>query len=120
MKRLVLILAMAAGLFAASAAAWAHAFLDRAVPAVGATVAAPKEVSVWFTEQVEPAFSKIEVSDAAGDRVDSGDTHVDKANPKLLHVSLKPLKPGTYRVSWRVVSVDTHHTKGDFSFIVAP
>lgn len=100
--------------------AWAHAFLDRSNPAVGATVVAPKEVSIWFTERVEPAFSAIEVTDAAGARVDEGGTHPDPANPMLLHVAVKPLVPGQYKVSWHVVSVDTHHTRGDFAFNVAP
>lgn len=104
----------------ASTAAWAHAFLDHASPAVGATVAAPRQVSIWFTEQVEPAFSTIAVTNAAGERVDNSDTHLDQADAKLLRVSLKPLAVGTYKVSWRVVSVDTHRTHGDFSFTVTP
>jgi hypothetical protein len=101
-------------------AAWAHAFLDHAVPAVGATVAAPKEVAIWFTEQIEPAFSAIEVTDEAGNRVDQGGTHRDAGNPSLLHVAVGQLKPGSYKVRWHVVSVDTHRTSGDFSFTVAP
>jgi copper resistance protein C len=100
--------------------AWAHAFLDHSSPAVGATVAAPKEISIWFTEEVEPAFSRIEVTDAAGKRVDEGGTHVDAANAELLHVAVTKLPPGTYKVTWHVVSVDTHHTQGDFTFTVAP
>ena len=40
------------------AAAFAHAFLDHAVPAVGGTVtAAPKEVQIFYTQALEPAFS---------------------------------------------------------------
>jgi methionine-rich copper-binding protein CopC len=35
-----------------------------------------------------------------------------------MHVSLKPLRPGTYKVSWRVLSVDTHTTEGTFTFRV--
>jgi len=38
-------------------AAQAHAFLDHAVPAVGGTAPPPREVRLWFTEAVEPAFS---------------------------------------------------------------
>jgi methionine-rich copper-binding protein CopC len=37
----------------------------------------------------------------------------------MLLVTLKPIKPGTYRVTWRVLSVDTHVTEGDFTFRVA-
>jgi len=35
-----------------------------------------------------------------------------------MRVALKPLPPGVYKVSWRVLSVDTHTTEGDFSFRV--
>jgi hypothetical protein len=120
MKHLLVAAAIAASLFGTGRAD-AHAFLSHSIPAVGATVAAaPREVSIWYTEEVEPAFSAITVTNAGGQRVDKGDTHIDPANPRLLHVSLKPTGPGTYQVRWHVVSVDTHRTHGDFSFTVAP
>ena len=31
---------------------------------------------------------------------------------------IKPLPPGSYRVFWKVLSVDTHTTEGNFSFTV--
>jgi copper resistance protein C len=102
-----------------SGAALAHAFLDHAVPAVGATVAqAPAEVTIWFTQRLEPAFAGCAVTNAAGQRVDTGQVAVDAKDPQELHVPLKPLAPGEYKVSWHVVSVDTHRTTGDFSFTV--
>ncbi len=113
-------LLLATALVCVAAGARAHAFLDHANPAVGATGPAPKEVSIWFTEQVEPAFSRIEVTDSVGNRVDDGGTHTDSSNRALLHVAVKKLPPGTYKVTWHVVSVDTHHTQGDFTFTVSP
>ncbi|HEY1799064.1 MAG TPA: copper homeostasis periplasmic binding protein CopC [Stellaceae bacterium] len=102
-----------------SAAALAHAFLDHAVPAVGATVtAAPAEVTLWFTQPLEASFSGAAVTNAAGGRFDAGQATLDPQDPKALHVPLKPLGPGTYKVSWHAVSVDTHRTTGDFSFTV--
>jgi hypothetical protein len=50
--------------------------------------------------------------------VDKRDVHVDPSNQALLHVSLPPLETGTYKVVWRVVSVDTHVTSGNFTFRV--
>ena len=51
----------------------AHAFLDHADPRVGNAVqTAPREVTLWFTQDLEPAFSTIEVRNASGARVDSG------------------------------------------------
>jgi copper resistance protein C len=35
-----------------------------------------------------------------------------------LRVPVKTLPPGTYKVIWRVLSVDTHRTQGDFTFRV--
>ncbi len=74
-------------------AAQAHAFLDHASPLVGGTVAAaPREVTLWFTQNLEPAFSRVEVSDASGARVDQGKAQVSGST---MRVGLKPLAAGT-------------------------
>ena len=52
--------------------------------------------------------------------VDRGDSTTDDADPTSLRVTLPPLAPGRYRVSWRVLSIDTHVSQGDFTFDVAP
>jgi methionine-rich copper-binding protein CopC len=105
-------------LLLATGEATAHAFLDHAEPRVGNTVAtAPREVTLWFTQKLEPAFSTITVTNAVGQRVDTGKTRVSGSQ---MSVSLRPGGPGTYRVMWRVLSVDTHTTDGSFSFNVGP
>jgi len=110
-----------ATLLLGAGAAWGHAFLDRAEPRVGSTVrTAPSQVRVWFTENLEPAFSTLEVWNQDGKRVDGGTAEVSPASPTMLQVPLKTLGPGTYRVKWRVLSVDTHVTEGNFTFRVAP
>lgn len=97
----------------------AHAFLDHASPGVGSTLERPPAtVSIWFTQELEPAFSTLEVKDQSGNRVDAGDAQVDAKDATLLRATLKPLPPGTYKVFWRVVSVDTHPTDGTFTFHV--
>ena len=101
----------------ATVTAAAHAFLDHAAPAVGSTVGeSPKSIRLWFSEHLEPTFSQVHVVDASGTNVDSGDSHVDRSDASLLTVSVPALPAGTYRVRWRVVSVDTHVTEGDFTF----
>jgi copper resistance protein C len=98
----------------------AHAFLKRAEPGVGSMVqTSPNEVRIWFTEDIEPAFSTVQVFDASGKEVDKRDVHLDRSDRSLLHVSLPPLTAGSYKVVWRVVSVDTHVTNGNFTFQVA-
>jgi copper resistance protein C len=51
--------------------------------------------------------------------VDKRDVHLDRSNHALLRVSLPRLETGSYKIVWRVVSVDTHTTNGSFSFRVA-
>lgn len=96
----------------------AHAFMVHAEPRVGSKVTkAPTEVRIWFSESVQPALSSIKVFDEKGKQVDKKNTHLDPSNRALLDVSLGPdLALGTYRVIWRVISVDTHVTNGDFRF----
>ena len=97
----------------------AHAFLKDAEPAVGSTVqTSPNEVRIRFTENIEPAFSSIQVFDPSGKQVDKHDVHLNPSDPALLHVSLPRLGAGIYKVVWRVVSVDTHITNGNFTFQV--
>jgi len=110
------LLAMTSLLVLTPLAASAHAFLDHAEPRVGNTVAsAPHEVKLWFTQKLEQAFSTVEVTDGSGQRVDSGKPRV---SGNEMAVSLKGLGPGSYRVNWHVLSVDTHTTDGNFTFTV--
>ncbi len=99
--------------------AQAHAFLDHALPKVGSQVStSPTEVKIWFTEEIEPAFSTLVVQDSSGTQVDKKDAHVDPDNHALFIVSVPTLAPGTYKVLWSVIAVDTHHTHGSFKFTV--
>jgi methionine-rich copper-binding protein CopC len=101
--------------------ACAHAHLDRARPAADSSVReSPREVTLWFTQRLEAAFSEVRVTDAADRRVDAGDARIDADDARILRVSLPPLAPGAYRVRWRVLSVDTHVSQGEFTIEVLP
>ena len=100
----------------APVAARAHAFLDHASPLVGSTVsAAPHEVVLTYTQNLEAAFSTAQVTDAGGARVDQGKAAV---SGNTMTVGLKSLGPGSYKVHWHALSVDTHTTEGAFTFTV--
>jgi hypothetical protein len=100
-------------------AAMAHAELHHAVPSPGSSMpTAPSEVTLNFSEKLEAAFSSVVVRDAAGQRVDKADGHIDEEDPTVIHASLQPLAVGTYTVRWRAVSVDTHRSEGTFTFRV--
>lgn len=99
--------------------ACAHAFLDHAEPRVGNKVGSPpREVTLWFTQKLEPAFSSVTVTGPSGQRIEAGKTRV---SGNQMSVSLKGSGgAGTYHVNWRVLSVDTHTTDGNFTFEVGP
>jgi len=121
-KRLLPLVVAALSLIAAAVRVEAHAFLIRAEPRIGSKVnKVPTEVRVWFSETVQAGVSSIHVFDVSGKQVDKKDTHSDRANRAVLCVSLLPaLIPGTYKVIWRVTSMDTHLTDGNFHFQIVP
>jgi methionine-rich copper-binding protein CopC len=114
--RTLFILAALLAVALGAPAARAHAFLDHASPLVGSTVdAAPHEVSLSFTQSLESAFSTVTVTDSSGAEVSQGKAQV---SGNTMRVGLKALGPGSYKVRWHALSVDTHTTEGSFSFHV--
>jgi len=103
----------------APCAVQAHAFIDHSDPAVGSTLpTAPKVLHIWFTQELEPAFSWIQVTDKSGAAVNDGTSFIDPHNKQEMDIKMKALPRGMYTVKWRVLSVDTHTTDGDFTFQV--
>jgi hypothetical protein len=113
------LLTLAAALVMGAAAAHAHAYLDHTSPRVGSTVASPpSEVRMWFTQPLEPKFTSAQLRSSSGAVVASGG--VDGADPKQIVIRVQALPPGSYKVFWKVLSVDSHHTEGSFGFQVKP
>jgi methionine-rich copper-binding protein CopC len=120
--RSIFVLALALSFCAATGGrADAHAMLRKAAPAVGSTLAAaPREVTLDFSEALEPRFTTVVVQDAQGNPVDAGDKHLADGNARRLIVGLKSLPAGSYKVIWHATSVDTHKSEGAFEFSVRP
>ena len=121
MRRALRSALVAVALAIAAGAAQAHAFLDHADPRVGATVVrAPAQLRLWFTQALVPVFCRVTVSGPPGFG-GAGPTGPAPGDPRSLVVGLRgPTPRGVYTVRWRVLSVDTHTTEGDFSFRVGP
>jgi copper transport protein len=101
--------------------AWAHAALVRSQPAPGALLGAPPtDLRLWFSEAVPPRLVRVEVHDGAGQPVGGGDLRSLPGESTGLVLALLAVGPGSYRVSWQVLSrADGHVTKGEFSFGLA-
>ena len=95
---------------------WAHAVLMKAAPESGAQLAvAPKELELAFNENVGPVFFK--VLDRSGREVGApAEIRID-GNSLFLPLGA-PLEKGTYVVSYRVISADTHPVGGSFAFAI--
>jgi methionine-rich copper-binding protein CopC len=117
----ILTLGVLSGLFmlAWPLAGSAHTHMEKSEPADKATLSsAPTAVHLWFSEKVSAEWSKIEVTDAGGQRVDKQQVTADAADPKHVQTELEPLTGGTYQVKWNVISGDGHRVKGSFTFTV--
>jgi copper resistance protein C len=116
MMRSITVLTLGLTLVAGTTAARAHAMLASAQPRVGSSVAsAPRQVTLTFTQRLEPSFSSITVTGPSGQQVSAGRASVSGTT---MSVPLRAAGPGTYQVNWRALSVDTHTTEGSFSFTV--
>ena len=121
MRRIGVVVAVAAASLALPAAAWAHAALLQTTPVASRVVnTAPTHVTLRYSEPVEPRFAIVSVTNAAGDKEAAGPPARSPANPDTLVVPLKKLAEGWYLVYWRVISVDGHPVRGAFTFAVGP
>ncbi|TBR77830.1 MAG: copper resistance protein CopC [Burkholderiaceae bacterium] len=97
---------------------WAHAQPETQTPIAGAVVSAPQEVRISFDEALEPAFSRLIVSDARGRQVTTAKAEVDAVKHKTMRVALPALPAGEYQVKWVAVADDGHRTQGSYKFTV--
>lgn len=101
--------------------ALAHAELVKTEPAVDTTLKQPRgEVRLYFSEPVDAEFSPLEVYGPGGDRVDRDDTRVAPGDARVVEASLRDgLDKGSYKVRWRVTSLDGHVIDGTYGFTIA-
>lgn len=118
--RVLFLVLIAAGFVAAwPALALAHAYPQTRTPHPHATLAhSPSKAEIYFTEDLEAAFSRMKVTNASGQSEDAGRAHIVNGHPRTLVVPLQHLKPGTYTVHWHVVARDGHTTHGSYTFQV--
>ena len=106
-------------LLAGASAALAHATLESTSPADGSIVRhPPTQVTATFDEPVGISSGSLKVFAPDGAEVDTGGTKHGSV-PAEIVIALKPgLANGTYTVGWAVVSADSHHVSGAFTFSI--
>lgn len=109
--------ASAALLIAGSASA--HAHLVKSTPVAGASVGAPKTISLTFSEKLTPAFSKFELTMPAMNGMPVAlKSSVSKDRLSLVGKPKRPLAPGAYKINWHAATADGHKMDGDIAFTV--
>jgi copper transport protein len=98
-----------------AAPASAHAALVGTSPAADSVVQqAPTQVVLTFTEVVNPVAGKVRVIAPDGTRIDRDDA---RSSGLQLIIPLEPVDAvGTYLVTYRVISADSHPIGGAFAF----
>jgi copper transport protein len=97
--------------------AQAHAALLGSTPAPGSVVGtSPAEIVVTFSEAVSPVSGRVQVIAPDGERISGAAT---ASGPTLRIPVRKARQPlGTYLVSYRVISADSHPVGGALTFSV--
>src|SRR4051812_12851239 len=118
-RRFAAVVVLAFGMVVgAASSASAHAVLLRTDPAPQTTVPrSPSEVRLFFSERVEATLGAIRVYNVDGNRVDKGKLS-RSADHREIAIAVPRLADGTYTVTWKVVSADSHQVHGGFTFYV--
>ncbi|MEU7866489.1 copper resistance protein CopC [Dactylosporangium sp. NPDC049140] len=96
----------------------AHAVLTTSSPAPGALVAsAPAEIRLTFNEPVRVVPGRSQVVAPDGKRIDDGDP-APAGDGLTIRLRAVDRPTGTYVVSYRVISGDSHPVSGSFTFSV--
>jgi len=102
----------------AASPAFAHSHPVKMAPDKDATVGAPKEISIEFSEALDPKLSTLELDDDKGVAVSKATAVLDPSDAKHLTLALPALAPGVYSVKWVSVATDAHRLNGTYSFTV--
>ncbi len=98
---------------------YAHVHMDKSQPAKGEVLTTPPAVvQLWFSGAVDVEWSKVEVTNTKGERVDNGAVSNIDNDPKSLQINLKPIGTGSYEIKWNAVANDGHRIKGSSPFSV--
>jgi len=96
--------------------AFAHATLDTTNPAPGAVLTGtPNAITLEFSEPVTVALGGIRLYNQKGDRI-ATDPPTKPAADTVSTETRGKLADGSYVVTWRVTSADTHPIQGAFTF----
>ena len=117
--RTLLAIALSASALSASALL-PHTRLVKSEPGKDSTVTVvPKELKLFFSEAVKPSAARVRLLASDSSVIAVGELKAGEGKPAPVVVPVKGvIKPGAYRVMWRVTGDDGHAIAGDYVFTV--
>jgi copper transport protein len=89
--------------------------VESSPPENGIVKSSPDKITVNFGGSIEPAFSKIEVFNPNGKKVSGKSRFLEEDS--IIESNLEEnLIHGVYKVKWKVMSLDGHTLKGEYTF----
>lgn len=110
--------AAAAAVLMTASPAFAHAKLVGSNPAANSAVAAPRTISLTFSDKVVPAFSSFEVVMDGHDTKVPVNTAVSADGKTITGTVQGGMRTGTYKIVWRITASDGHRMTGEVPFRV--
>lgn len=101
----------------ATQVSWAHAILRESTPALKSTVQGPDvDITMRFNVRIDGSRSRVLL--VAPDGSTSTLTLASQSKPDILQTRATGLKPGAYKVQWKVLASDGHMSNGEIPFTV--
>lgn len=105
--------------------AQAHTKLVSANPAPNSTIRSTKSLHLGFSGKLMPKLTRVDLfmvgmggRPHAPMRIKGAQTSFTADGKTVLVKLAQPLAPGTYRIHYQGLSVDTHKAQGSFTFAV--
>ncbi|MEK3799030.1 copper resistance protein CopC [Peribacillus sp. FSL H8-0477] len=119
MKRMIWLMVCIICLMALPEMTSAHAYLKQSNPSVNTMLeTSPKNISLVFSEPIQPAFHHVEVFSEDG-KAELDESFIPDDNETQLIAKLKQdLGKGVYTIKWRVISSDGHPIEGTIPFTI--
>lgn len=95
-----------------------HNRLTHSEPAADSTIAAPREIRLWFSERPVARLSSIVLQASDSSRVALGAVRATDDPLSITAPVEGPVPAGRYAVTWRTSSADGHVVRGRFTFSV--
>lgn len=96
---------------------WAHAILMESTPKINSTVSSPDlDITLRFNVRIDGGRSRVLL--VAPDGTSSALPLAKQEKPDILQMHATGLKPGAYKLQWKVLASDGHMSNGDVPFTV--